>query len=134
MRPRRAGPRRPIRSWFTTTSSTRAATSRRGSSRSCFHKRCARVSRQCGHKETPMRRKACVLIAGAALSGMVALIAPSSGRADKEAAPPVYVKKLPAGYRDWKLVSVAQEKGELNDIRAILGNEKATKAFREGKL
>ena len=44
------------------------------------------------------------------------------------------MKKIPAGYRDWKLVSVAQEKGELNDIRAILGNDKATKAFREGKL
>ena len=50
------------------------------------------------------------------------------------AATPIYVKQIPRGYRDWKLVSVAQEKGELNDIRAILGNEKAIKAFRDEKV
>ena len=48
--------------------------------------------------------------------------------------PPVFVTKIPAGYRDWKLVSVAHEEGELNDIRAVLGNDKAMKAFRESKL
>ena len=42
--------------------------------------------------------------------------------------------KLPPGYRDWKLVSVAHEEGSLNDIRAILGNDIAVKAYREGKL
>ncbi len=29
---------------------------------------------------------------------------------------------------------MAHEKGNLNDIRAILGNDKAIKAYREGKL
>ncbi len=80
-----------------------------------------------------MKRSAFFLRAVTAVTGLVAFIAPTSGRADKEAAP-VYVKKIPTGYRDWKLVSVAQEKGTLNDIRAILGNEKAMKAFREGKI
>jgi Cytochrome P460 len=42
--------------------------------------------------------------------------------------------KLPAGYRDWKLISVAHEEGKLNDLRAILGNDIAVKAYREGKL
>ncbi|HEV7775988.1 MAG TPA: cytochrome P460 family protein, partial [Luteibacter sp.] len=40
----------------------------------------------------------------------------------------------PAGYRDWKLISVAHEEGELNDLRAILGNDIAVKAYREGTL
>lgn len=46
---------------------------------------------------------------------------------------PVYGVKLPKGYRDWKLVSVAHEAGKNNDIRAILGNDIAVRAFREGK-
>jgi hypothetical protein len=46
---------------------------------------------------------------------------------------PVYVTKIPRGYRDWKLISVAREEGTLDDIRAILGNDKAIKAYREGK-
>jgi Cytochrome P460 len=41
---------------------------------------------------------------------------------------------IPAGYRDWKLVSVAREEGNLNDIRAVLGNDIAIKAYRAGKL
>ena len=47
---------------------------------------------------------------------------------------PSYVLKIPTGYRDWRLISVAHEAGELNDIRAILGNDKAIRAFREGQL
>ncbi|ABF42747.1 putative cytochrome P460 [Candidatus Koribacter versatilis Ellin345] len=38
---------------------------------------------------------------------------------------------IPPGYRDWKLISVAHEEGQLNDIRAILGNDLAIKAYRE---
>jgi hypothetical protein len=43
------------------------------------------------------------------------------------------ITTIPPGYRDWKLVSVAREEGSLNDIRAILGNDKAIKAYRDGK-
>jgi len=42
--------------------------------------------------------------------------------------------KLPAGYRDWKLISVAHEEGNLNDLRAILGNDIAIQAYRQGRL
>ncbi|NIJ20663.1 hypothetical protein FHS95_002355 [Sphingomonas naasensis] len=45
---------------------------------------------------------------------------------------PIYGVKLPDGYRDWKLISVAQENGKNNDIRAILGNPAAVEAFRKG--
>jgi hypothetical protein len=39
-----------------------------------------------------------------------------------------------AGYRDWKLISVAHEEGNLNDLCAILGNDVAIKAYRERTL
>jgi hypothetical protein len=42
--------------------------------------------------------------------------------------------KIFPGYRDWKLISVAHEEGNLNDIRAILGNDIAIKAFWNDRL
>jgi len=80
-----------------------------------------------------MKRIAFLLLALAALSGVVAYMAPASGHADEEAAP-IFGVTIPAGYRDWRLISVAHEEGNLNDIRAILGNDVAIKAYREGKL
>jgi len=59
--------------------------------------------------------------------------APASGQSDGEAAP-IFGVKIPAEYRDWRLISVAHEEGNLNDLRAILGNDIAITAFREGKL
>jgi hypothetical protein len=50
----------------------------------------------------------------------------------EQAAP--FVTEIPAGYRDWKLISVAREEGSIDDIRAVLGNDIAIKAYREGKL
>ena len=58
---------------------------------------------------------------------------PASGHEDQAAAP-VFGIKIPPGYRDWRLISVAHEEGNLNDIRAILGNDIAIKAYREGTL
>jgi hypothetical protein len=80
-----------------------------------------------------MRRAVFVLVAVVALAGAVASMAPASGQADGEGAP-IYGVKLPQGYRDWQLISVAHEEGNLNDLRAILGNDVAIKASREGKL
>ena len=51
-----------------------------------------------------------------------------------EATAPIFGGTLPPGYRDWRLVSVAHEEGNLNDLRAILGNDTAINAYREGKL
>ena len=80
-----------------------------------------------------MRRIALLLVAVIALAGVVACKARESGQADREAAP-IFGIKIPPGYRDWRLISVAHEEGNLNDIRAILGNDVAIKAYREGKL
>jgi hypothetical protein len=72
-----------------------------------------------------------ILIASGALVGAAAI--PASGQTDGEAAP-IYGVKLPVGYRDWRLISVAHEEGMLNDMRAILGNDIAVEAAREGRL
>jgi hypothetical protein len=80
-----------------------------------------------------MKPSALSLAAIAAAVGLVAFRAPTAGSPSSGAAP-AFVDKVPEGYRDWKLVSVAHEEGELKDIRAILGNEKAIKAFRRNQL
>jgi hypothetical protein len=45
---------------------------------------------------------------------------------------PVFGVKLPEGYRDWRAISVAHEADPLNDIRVVLGNDIAVKAYRDG--
>ena len=79
-----------------------------------------------------MKRIAYLLVAVVAVA-VVASLEPASGYADGEAAP-IFGVKIPPRYRDWKLISVAHEEGNLNDLRAILGNDVAIKAYREGKL
>ena len=80
-----------------------------------------------------MKRIAFLLVAVATVVGVVAFMGPVSGQADEETAP-IFGITIPPGYRDWRLISVAHEEGTLNDFRAILGNDVAVKAFREGKL
>lgn len=78
--------------------------------------------------------KGIVFVAVAALAGGIAYIAPASGEADGVASP-IYGVRIPAGYRDWRLISVNHlAGGSLRQVRAQLGNDIAVKAFREGKL
>lgn len=69
----------------------------------------------------------------AALAGVLIYQAHAAGEPGGEAAP-IFGIKIPPGFRDWKLISVAHEEGNNNDLRAILGNDVAVNAFREGKL
>jgi hypothetical protein len=80
-----------------------------------------------------MRRFVLLLVAAGALTGSVAYTASESGQADEEAAP-IFGVKIPLGYRDWRLISVAHEEGNLSDLRAILGNDMAIKAYRKGSV
>jgi hypothetical protein len=80
-----------------------------------------------------MRRIVHLPVALVVLAGAVAWVAHASGQTAGDAAA-ISEGKIPAGYRDWKLISVAHEEGKLNDIRAILGNDIAFKAARENKL
>jgi hypothetical protein len=74
-----------------------------------------------------------LLFAVVALTGVLLYMAHASGYFDDEASP-IFGIKIPPGYRDWRLISVAHEEGNLNDLRALLGNDVAIKACREGKL
>ncbi len=77
-------------------------------------------------------KAALLLVAAAATAvGAIAFTATASGQADVGGAP-VFGIKIPSGYRDWRLISVAHEEGNLNDFRAVLGNDVAIKAYREG--
>jgi hypothetical protein len=80
-----------------------------------------------------MKKITLLLVAVATLAGVIFFTAPVSGHADEDAVP-IFGIKIPSGYRDWKLISVAHEEGNLNDLRAILGNDVAIKAYREEKL
>jgi hypothetical protein len=57
----------------------------------------------------------------------------SAGYAD-ETASPIYGVTIPAGYRQWELISVAHEAANYDDLRAVLGNAVAMPAFRSGTL
>ena len=80
-----------------------------------------------------LRRIAFLLVAGAVLAAAIAFRAPISGHAE-DAVAPVYVTKIPPGFRDWRMISVAHEEGNLHSFAAMLGNDVAIKAFRDGKL
>jgi Cytochrome P460 len=89
-----------------------------------------------------MKRIALLLVAVAALACAIANISPASGQGTMSPAPgqatsnsaAVYVTTIPPGYRDWRMISVAHEEGNLHSFAAILGNDIAFKAFREGTL
>jgi Cytochrome P460 len=57
----------------------------------------------------------------------------AAGGADDEGSP-IFGVKIPAGYRQWELVAPSHEAGNLDELRGILGNALAIKAFREGTL
>jgi hypothetical protein len=80
-----------------------------------------------------MRKIGCMLLAAVGLISGITCISLTPARADGAGAP-VFDVKMPADYRDWRLISVAHEEGNLNDLRAILGNDIALKAYREGRL
>jgi hypothetical protein len=83
-----------------------------------------------------MKRIVFALAGVAVLAGAVAATAPLSGQPVSEAAP-IYDITIPAGYRDWRLISVRHltgAGGKLKQLRAQLGNDVAITAFREGKL
>jgi hypothetical protein len=80
-----------------------------------------------------MKRTILALLAVGTLTGLVAYAPAPAQQANRDAAQ-IAEGKLPPDYRDWRLISVAHEAGSLNDLRAVLGNDLAVEAFREGKL
>jgi hypothetical protein len=69
-------------------------------------------------KQSPQKRfslATCIVAACA-----VALLSLTSGEAEDNSSP-IFDVRIPAGYREWPVVSVAHEAGDIPDIRAILG-------------
>src|ERR1700731_3586369 len=82
---------------------------------------------------TLMKHFTFFLVAVATMAGLIALIAAAPGHASGESAP-AFVTEIPHGYRDWRWISSAHEAGNLNSLGAVLGNDVAIKAYRDGKL
>lgn len=80
-----------------------------------------------------MGRIVAIFAVAAVVVAVGARWAGASGNERSEPAPRFGIR-LPPGYRDWRLISVAHEAGTLDDLRAILGNDIAIKAYRQGKL
>src|ERR1700690_3526484 len=80
-----------------------------------------------------MKQITFLLLAIVSVAGVVAVTMPASLHADEPTAP-IFVTTIPPGYRDWRLISVAHEEGNLNSFAAVLGNDVAIKASPEGKL
>jgi hypothetical protein len=64
--------------------------------------------------------------------GVSSISAVVAARLSDDQGSPIYGVKLPDRYRDWRVITVAHEAGKNNDIRAVVGNDIAVKAFREG--
>ncbi|MGO9266359.1 MAG: cytochrome P460 family protein [Candidatus Binataceae bacterium] len=78
---------------------------------------------------------ALLLIGVVALTGAITFMTAASGQAD-EGSSPIYGVKVPANYREWKLIAVDNllVAGKTDQLRAQLGNDIAIKAFEEGKV
>lgn len=70
----------------------------------------------------------------AGIVGVAALLASMAQSPPAGADESIASGKIPSGYRDWRLISVAREEGKLDDIRAILGNDTAIAAYRQATI
>ena len=82
-----------------------------------------------------MKRIGFLLLAVATLAVIVAYMPRASGQSDGKSSP-IYGVKIPAGYRDWKVIAVANllVPGKTDQLRAQFGNDIAIKAYKEGTL
>jgi len=105
------------------------------------------VDRSRADKEEIMTLRATGQVLGvlgvcATITVCVLYVTKSTAQSAKEGQPqaessasPIYGITIPAGYRDWRLISVNHlAGGKLKQVRAQLGNDIAINAFREGKL
>jgi hypothetical protein len=80
--------------------------------------------------EVEMTKSTAFYLMATGIAAICVTVAAADGPADNVSA--IYGISLPEGYRDWRVITVAHEAGKNNDIRAVLGNDIAMKAFREG--
>jgi hypothetical protein len=73
-------------------------------------------------------------LSAVAMASVVFAAMASEGGVTPENASPIYGVTIPEGYRQWELIAPAQEAEPLNELRAVLGNPLAIKAYRKGTL
>ena len=86
-----------------------------------------------------MKRITFWLIPVTALAVFFVWRTPGSGKASEGVPPveasPIYGVTIPPGYRDWKMIAVAELKTDkIDQLRVQLGNEIAIRAFKDGSL
>ena len=64
-----------------------------------------------------------------AIAGGIAIADDTRGDAS-----PIYGVKLPEHYRLWPLIAPAQEAAPLDELRAVVGNDRAIKAYQQSTL
>jgi len=47
---------------------------------------------------------------------------------------PIYGVSIPDGYRDWQFIAPAIEAAPLDELRSVVGNDKAIAAYKQGTL
>jgi Cytochrome P460 len=80
-----------------------------------------------------MRRITFLLFTVASLAGVAGYTATAS-RLNVQEPAPIFLTKIPDGYRTWQFISVAHEEGNLNSFGAILGNDVALEAYKNRTL
>jgi len=87
-----------------------------------------------------MSRSLFLLAGGIALAGSACAQGepqvrdPASAGGPQSLGSPIFGVTIPPGYRQWEVVAASQETGELNELRAILGNALAMNAYRSATL
>lgn len=77
-----------------------------------------------------MNRIRYIVLASAAAALGVAFFAARDDE-DWRPAAPVYGVKLPVGHEDWPLIAPAQEAAPLDELRVVVGNPVAVRAYRD---
>lgn len=81
-----------------------------------------------------MKLKYLAVMSAAIATAAVTATGVALGDAVDGAASPIYGVKLPKGYRQWPLIAPAQEAAPLDELRAVLGNDLAIKAYQRSTL
>lgn len=81
-----------------------------------------------------MTRLAILIAAAGGATTLMAAMPSAHGLADAAGVSPIYGVAVPEGYRDWPLVAPALEAEPLDELRAVVANDVALRAYRAGTL
>ncbi|WP_396615003.1 cytochrome P460 family protein [Lysobacter soli] len=80
-----------------------------------------------------MKTRWVVLPIALVVLGLIAITAADDAKAARPASP-IYGVTVPDGYRGWELIAPAREAAPFDELRVVLGNDIAMRAYRQGSL